>query len=64
MNAVYLSGTGNTKHVTELLFKELGSNGALVPIESSGVDEALEDDELITAFYDKIIENYKASHAV
>ena len=50
MNAVYLSGTGNTKHVTELLFKELGANGALVPIESSGVDEALEDDELILAY--------------
>ena len=50
MNAVYLSGTGNTKHVTELLFKEIGANGALVPIESSGVDEALEDDELILAY--------------
>lgn len=50
MNAVYLSGTGNTKHVTELLFKEIGANGTLVPIESSGVDEALEDDELILAY--------------
>ena len=50
MNAVYLSGTGNTKHVTELFFKELGANGALVPIESSGVDKALEDDELILAY--------------
>lgn len=50
MNAVYLSGTGNTKHVTELLFKELGANGVLTPIESSGVDKALEDDELILAY--------------
>ena len=50
MNAVYLSGTGNTKHVTELLFKEIGANGTLVPIESSGVDKALEDDELILAY--------------
>ena len=50
MNAVYLSGTGNTKHVTELLFKEFGANGALVPIDSSGVDVALEDDELILAY--------------
>ena len=50
MNAVYLSGTGNTKHVTELLFKEFEANGSLVPIESSGVDEALEDDELILAY--------------
>ncbi len=50
MNAVYLSGTGNTKHVTELLFKEIGANGTLVPIESSGVDVALEDDELILAY--------------
>ena len=50
MNAVYLSGTGNTKHVTELLFKKIGANGTLVPIESSGVDKALEDDELILAY--------------
>jgi len=50
MNAVYLSGTGNTKHVTELLFKKIGANGTLVPIESSGVDEALEEDELILAY--------------
>ena len=50
MNAVYLSGTGNTKHVTELLFKEIGAIGTLVPIESSGVDKALEDDELILAY--------------
>lgn len=50
MNAVYLSGTGNTKHVTELLFKEIGAKGTLVPIESNDVDEALKDDELILAY--------------
>ncbi len=50
MNAVYLSGTGNTKHVTELLFKEIGAKGISVPIESPGVDEALKDDELILAY--------------
>jgi len=50
MNAVYLSGTGNTKHVTELLFKEIGAKGISVPIESPCVDEALKDDELILAY--------------
>ena len=50
MNAVYLSGTGNTKHITELLFKEIGAKGDLVPIESPDVINALKDDELIIAY--------------
>ena len=50
MNAIYLSGTGNTKHITELLFKEIGAKGDLVPIESPDVSKALKDDELIIAY--------------
>lgn len=50
MNAIYLSGTGNTKHITELLFKGIGATGALVPIESPDVKEALKEDELILAY--------------
>ena len=50
MNAVYLSGTGNTKHITELLFKELGKEGRIVPVESEDVEDALNDGELIIAY--------------
>ena len=50
MNAIYLSGTGNTKHITELLFKEIGAKGTVVPIESPDVNEALKDEELIIAY--------------
>ena len=50
MNAIYLSGTGNTKHITELLFREIGAKGNLVAIESPDVNEALKDDELIIAY--------------
>ncbi len=50
MNAIYLSGTGNTKHITELLFNSIGANGSLVPIESPDVNEALKEDELILAY--------------
>ena len=50
MNAIYLSGTGNTMHIVTLLFNELGENGKIVPIESAEVKEALNADELILGF--------------
>ena len=46
MNAVYLSGTGNTKHIVSLLVNELGVKGSLFPIESDDVMMAFEDDVL------------------
>ena len=42
MNAVYLSGSGNTKHIVTLLLNELGTNGISVPVESEDVKNALE----------------------
>ena len=50
MNAIYLSGTGNTKHVVTLLFEKLGKEGKIYPIESPDILEALEDVELILAY--------------
>ena len=50
MNAVYLSGTGNTKHIVTLLFSELGEQGAIVPIESDEAEKALESDEILLAY--------------
>ena len=50
MNAVYLSGTGNTKHIVSLLVNELGVAGSLFPIESDDVMKAFEDDEMILAY--------------
>nr|MCR5327517.1 EFR1 family ferrodoxin [Saccharofermentans sp.] len=50
MNAVYLSGTGNTKHVVTLLLDELGKDSTIYPIESSDVLKAFVDDELILAY--------------
>ena len=50
MNAIYLSGTGNTRHVVTLLLNELGASGISVPIESAEVKEALNADELILGF--------------
>lgn len=50
MNAIYLSGTGNTKHITELLFNEIGATGKTVPIESPDVNDAMTEDELILAY--------------
>ena len=50
MNAIYLSGTGNTKHVVTLLLDELGMNSRIYPIESPDVLKAFEDDELILAY--------------
>ena len=50
MNAIYLSGTGNTKHIVTLLLNELGDDGKIVPIESEGVKEALKAEELVLGF--------------
>ena len=50
MNAVYLSGSGNTKHIVTLLLNELGTNGISVPVESEDVKNALEGDEIILAY--------------
>lgn len=50
MNAIYLSGTGNTKHIVTLLLDELGAKGIAAPIESEDVRMALEGDEIIIAY--------------
>ena len=50
MNAIYLSGTGNTKHIVTLLLNELGYDGKIVPIESEEVKEALKAEELVIGF--------------
>ena len=50
MNAIYLSGTGNTRHIVSLLLNELGEGGISAPIESADAMKALEGDELILAY--------------
>ena len=50
MNAIYLSGTGNTRHIVTLLLNELGADGISAPIESAEAIKALEGDELILAY--------------
>lgn len=50
MNAIYLSGSGNTKHIVELLLNELGSTGICAPIESEDALRALEGEEIIFAY--------------
>ena len=50
MNAVYLSGSGNTKHVVTLLLNELGNTGICAPIESEDAMKALEGDEILIAY--------------
>lgn len=50
MNAVYLSGTGNTKHIVSLLIDKIGKDGNIYPIESEEVDKAFEEDEIIIAY--------------
>ena len=50
MNAIYLSGTGNTRHIVTLLLNELGAGGIRAPIESAEAIKALEGDELILAY--------------
>ena len=50
MNAICLSGTGNTRHIVSLLLNELGAGGISAPIESADAMKALEGDELILAY--------------
>ena len=50
MNAIYLSGSGNTKHVVTLLLNELGNNGICAPIESEDAMKALDGDEILIAY--------------
>ena len=50
MNAICLSGTGNTRHIVTLLLNELGAGGISIPIESADAIKALEGDELILAY--------------
>ena len=52
MKAIYLSGTGNTKHITELLLSELGG-GEAYPIESGEAEKVLKtarDEEILLAY--------------
>ena len=50
MNAVYLSGSGNTKHIVTLLLNELGNTGISAPVESADAERALEGEEIIIAY--------------
>ena len=50
MNAIYLSGSGNTKHVVTLLLNVLGNTGICAPIESEDAMKALEGDEILIAY--------------
>ena len=47
MLAVYLSGTGNTKHCIEKLSKLLDENAKIIPIESENVVEEIQKEETI-----------------
>ena len=50
MKAIYLSGTGNTKHLVNLLLCELGHEGRLIPIESENSGDVFTDEEIIIAY--------------
>ncbi len=50
MNAVYLSGSGNTKHIVTLLLNELGNTGISAPVESADAERALEGEKIIIAY--------------
>ncbi len=50
MNAVYLSGTGNTRHIVNKLLDELGNKGTVLPIESEDVKTVFASDEIIIAY--------------
>lgn len=50
MNAIYLSGTGNTRHIVNKLLSELGNEGIMAPIESEDAEKALEAEEIIIAY--------------
>ncbi|MBR2993144.1 MAG: EFR1 family ferrodoxin [Clostridiales bacterium] len=50
MNAIYLSGTGNTRYIVNKLLDELGRKGTVLPIESEDVKKAFDGDEIILAY--------------
>lgn len=50
MNAIYLSGTGNTRYIVNKLLDELGRKGTALPIESEDVKKAFDGDEIILAY--------------
>ena len=50
MNAVYLSGSGNTKHIVTLLLNELGNTGISAPVESDDAERASEGEDIIIAY--------------
>jgi len=50
MNAIYLSGTGNTRHILNKLLDELGQKGMVLPIESEDVKKAFDGEEIIIAY--------------
>ena len=50
MNAIYLSGTGNTRHIVNKLLSELGNEGKMVPIESEDATNAVGEEEIIIAY--------------
>lgn len=50
MNAIYLSGTGNTRHIVNKLLDELGRKETVLPIESEDVKKAFDGDEIILAY--------------
>ncbi len=51
MVGVYLSGTGNTRHIINLFFDELGESGRAYPIEDPVVSGLLTNDNLIVLAY-------------
>lgn len=50
MNAIYLSGTGNTGYIVNKLLDELGKKGTVLPVESEDIKKAFEADEIIIAY--------------
>ena len=50
MNAIYLSGTGNTRHILNKLLDELGQKETVLPIESEDVKKAFDGEEIIIAY--------------
>ena len=50
MNAIFLSGTGNTGYIVNKLLDELGQKGTVLPVESEDIKKAFEADEIIIAY--------------
>ena len=51
MIGVYLSGTGNTKHCTELLLRTLNSHASAIPMESKSAVKLISEHEVIVLAY-------------